>query len=69
MIYIEELNKLPVHRRQIIKKLENTKFKLVKANWSARFNNVCLQESVLLNYVIINYDMRPVILVFGKLRH
>ena len=40
MTYVEELRKLPVQWRKIIKKLENTKLKLAKANWSTQFNHV-----------------------------
>ena len=36
---------IPILITIIIKKLENTQLKLTKANWSARFNDVCLQEN------------------------
>ena len=45
MTYVEELRKLPVQWRKIIKNLENTKLKLAKANWSIQFNYVCLKEN------------------------
>ena len=50
MTFVEELNKLPGYWKKIIKKLENTQLKLTKANWSARFNYVSLQENLLPNY-------------------
>ena len=51
MTFVEVLNKLSGYWKKIIKKLENTQLKLAKANWSARFNYVCLQEYV---YICIN---------------
>ena len=53
MTNVEELRKLPVQWRKIIKKLENTKLKLAKANWSTQFNYVCLKENLMPNYTTI----------------
>ena len=53
MTYIDELLKLPNYWKKIIKKLESTKLKLLKAKWSTYFNNVCLTENLLPNYTRI----------------
>ena len=53
MTYINELLKLPVFWRNIIRKLENLKFKLLKAKWSSIFNEICLKEKLLPNYTRI----------------
>ena len=42
---------IPILITIIIKKLENTQLKLTKANWSTRFNYVCLQENNIDKYV------------------
>ena len=47
MTYVDELNKLPNFWKTVIRKLENIRIKLVKAKWSACFNNVCLKENLL----------------------
>ena len=56
MTYVDELNKLPNFWKTVIRKLENIRIKLVKAKWSACFNNVCLKENLLPCYTrIVQY--------------
>ena len=62
MTYIDELLKLPNYWKKIIKKLESTKLKLLKAKWSTYFNNVCLTENLL-----PNYTRRPIYLCYSYL--
>ena len=50
MTYVNELLKLSNYWKKIIKKLECTKLKILKAKWSIYFNNVCLTENLLPNY-------------------
>ena len=58
MTYSNELFKLPQTWRNIIKKLESTKTKLVKAKWSSIFNDICLKEKLLPNYTRIIYKRK-----------
>ena len=53
MLYTELLFSLPNNILSSIRKLENIKKKLVKAEWSQHFNNVCLQENLMPNYTRI----------------
>ena len=50
MLYTELLFSLPNNFLSSIRKLENVKKKLCKAEWSQHFNNVCLQENLMPNY-------------------
>ena len=50
MLYTELLFSLPNDFLSSIRKLENVKKKLCKAEWSQHFNNVCLQENLMPNY-------------------
>ena len=53
MTYIDELIRLPIQNKNDVKKLENIKHKILNANWSKIFNEICLKESLLPNYTRI----------------
>ena len=53
MIYTELLFNLPNDLLSQVRKLENVKNKISRAEWSQHFNNVCLQENLMPNYTRI----------------
>ena len=53
MTYVNELIRLRIACNNDVKKLENIKHKLLNANWSPIFNEICLKESILPNYTTI----------------
>ena len=55
MLYTELLFSLPNNFLSSVRKLENVKKKLCKAEWSQHFNNVCLQENLMPNYTRMRY--------------
>ena len=63
MTYINELIRLPITCKNDVKKLENIKHKLLNANWSQIFNEICLKESILPNYTRIIKKMAKIICI------
>ena len=51
MMYVETLRNLPVPAINILRKLENVMRKIIKCKWSKVFNDTCLKENFLPNYI------------------
>ena len=55
MSFTNLLLNLPRHLLELVRKLENTRKKICRAQWSTTFNQVCLQERLLPSYTKMRY--------------
>ena len=44
--YINLLNSVPFELKKHLRAIENVSNKIIKINWSNKFNNVCLNENL-----------------------
>ena len=51
MTFVELLHTVPRDLRALFRKLENIEKKLIATKWSITFNNVCIKENIMPDYV------------------